>query len=338
MQLGPTMMRFAVLTALIAVTLASAQTPRSAGCTNATGSAGLFANTTSPCAQQTACETSYNTCIGTSNVANCTLAALCIGARITCLNAAAANTTGCVGLNGVHVSLLKVAAGDQLFNESDAYKSCAATACRWLNSTFSGAGTNCTLSFDTLCSSPVVAVATLLFRGNFTAILADPVKRQAFADAIGRDLSRALRVLVRIRRMFIAGTRRQAQQTLVVEVEAPGVSANNAAFKTAFAAVAANPSAFLTEASASYTALTGETLTVLKIGTGSSSAAFSSIPVPTTARPATTTTTTTSQAPPPTPATTRAPTVAPGTSTSSGSLARSLAAAAVVAVISALLF
>lgn len=331
------MMRFAVLTALIAVTLASAQTPRSAGCTNATGTAGLFANATSPCAQQTACEASFNTCIGTGTVANCTLATMCIGARFVCLNAAAANTTGCVGLNGVHMSLLKVAAGDQLFNESDAYKSCAATACRWLNSTFSGAGTNCTLSLDTLCGSPVVAVATLLFRGNFTAILADPVKRQAFADAIARDLSRALRVLVRIRRMFIAGTRRQAQQTLVVEVEAPGVSANNAAFKTAFAAVAANPSAFLTEASASYTALTGETLTVLKIGTGSSSAAFSSIPVPTTARPATTTTTTTSQAPPPTPETTRAPTVAPS-STSSGSIARSLAAAALVAVLSALLF
>lgn len=331
------MMRFAVLTALIAVTLASAQTPRTAGCTNATGTAGLFANTTSPCAQQTACEASFNTCIGTSTVANCTLAALCIGARVSCLNAAAANTTGCGGLNGVQLSLLKVASGQQLFNESDAYKSCAATACRWLNSTFSGAGTNCTLDFDHLCVSPVVAVATLLFRGNFTAILADPVKRQAFADAIGRDLSRALRVLVRIRRMFIAGTRRQAQQTLVVEVEAPGVSANNAAFKAAFDAVAANPGAFLTEASASYTALTGQTLTILKIGTGSSSAAFSSIPIPTTARPATTTTTT-SQAPPPTPATTRAPTVAPGTSTSSGSLARSLAAAAMVAVISALLF
>jgi hypothetical protein len=332
------MMRFAVLTALIAVTLASAQTPRSAGCTNATGTTGLFANSTSPCAQQTACEASFNTCIGTGTAANCTLAALCIGARVSCLNAAAANTTGCVGLNGVQLSLLKVAAGTQLFNESDAYMSCAATACRWLNSTFSGAGTNCTLDFDTLCVSPVVAVATILFRGNFTAILADPVKRAAFADAIGRDMSRALRVKCRVRRMFIAGTRRQAQQTLVVEIEAPGVAANNAAFKSAFDAVAANPGAFLTEASASYTSLTGQTLTILKIGTGSSSAAFSSIPVPTTARPATSAPTT--SAPPPTPAsnTTRAPTVAPTTSTSSGSLARSLAAAAMVAVISALLF
>jgi hypothetical protein len=232
------------------------------------------------------------------------------------------------------MSLLNVASGKQLFNESDAYKSCAASACHWLNATFAGAGTNCSLNTENLCLSPVVAVATILFRGNFTAILADAAKRAAFADAIGRDMSRALRVLCRVRRMFIAGTRRQAQQTLVVEIEAPGVSASNPAFKAAFDAVAANPGAFLTEASASYASLTGGTLTILRIGTGGSSTAFSSIPIPTTARPATTN----SSVPPPTPETTRAPVVAPGSSSTSGSLARSLAAAALVAIVSALLF
>jgi hypothetical protein len=328
------MMRLCVLAA-IAVSLVAAQTPRSAGCTNATGVNGLFENTTTPCAQQTQCTTAYTTCISQGgNTVNCTLAQGCIAARMACLFAASDNTTGCTGLNQVKLSLLTVASGKATFNNTDAFNSCKATACKWLNSTFSGAGTNCTLDYGKLCGSPIVVVATLLFQGNFTAILADPVKRKAFADAIAKDIAKALGVdVVVIRRMFIAGSRRQATQTLVVEVEVPGVSASNAAFAAAFAALAANPAAFLTSASAVYTSLTGQTLTILKIGTGTSSAAFSKIPVPTTARPATSAPTT---ARPTTNSNTtaRPATHAPGTS---GSVMASAIAAIVVAA-TALLF
>lgn len=329
------MMRLCVLAA-IAVSLVAAQTPKSAGCTNATGTNGLFENTTAPCAQQTQCTTAYNTCISQSTTLNCTLAQGCIAARMACLFAASDNTTGCTGLAAVKLSLMTVASGKATFNTTDAYNSCKATACKWLNGTFNGQGTNCTLDYGKLCGSPIAVVATLLFQGNFTAILADPAKRKAFADAIANDIARALRVdVVIIRRMFIAGSRRQATQTLVVEVEVPGVSASNAAFAAAFTALAANPGAFLTSASAVYTSLTGQTLTVLKIGTGTSSAAFSKIPVPTTARPATSAPSTArpgsnTTARPPTP-----PTPAPGSSSSS---IMASAVAAIVVAATALLF
>ena len=327
------MMRLCVLAA-IAVSLVAAQTPKSAGCTNATGSNGLFENTTAPCAQQTHCTTAYTTCISQSTTLNCTLAQGCIAARMACLMAASDNTTGCTGLAAVKLSLMTVASGKANFNTTDAFNSCKATACKWLNSTFAGQGTNCTLDYGKLCGSPIAVVATLLFQGNFTAILADPVKRKQFADAIANDIVRALRVdVVIIRRMFIAGSRRQALQTLVVEVEVPGVSASNAAFAAAFTALAANPGSFLTSASAVYTSLTGQTLTVLKIGTGSSSAAFSKIPVPTTARPATAVPST---ARPSGNTTARPPTPAPGSSSSASVMASAIAAIVVAAT--ALLF
>ena len=327
------MMRLCVLAA-IAVSLVAAQTPKSAGCTNATGSNGLFENTTAPCAQQTHCTTAYTTCISQSTTLNCTLAQGCIAARMACLMAASDNTTGCTGLAAVKLSLMTVASGKANFNTTDAFNSCKATACKWLNSTFAGQGTNCTLDYGKLCGSPIAVVATLLFQGNFTAILADPVKRKQFADAIANDIARALRVdVVIIRRMFIAGSRRQALQTLVVEVEVPGVSASNAAFAAAFTALAANPGSFLTSASAVYTSLTGQTLTVLKIGTGSSSAAFSKIPVPTTARPATAVPST---ARPSGNTTARPPTPAPGSSSSASVMASAIAAIVVAAT--ALLF
>jgi hypothetical protein len=238
------MMRFAVLSALIAVTLASAQTPRSVGCPLAVGTSGLFANTTSPCAQQTACETGFDNCLWNSALKNCTLASMCVGARIECMMAAAANTSGCVGLNGLHTSLLKVAAGDQQFSESDAYKSCAATACLWLNSSYLGFGTNCALNFGTLCPSPIFAVVSLLFRGNFTS----PVTRQSFAGAVALDMSRAFALPTRTRRVFIAGARRQSEQTIAVEIEVVGTSNNNAAFKTIVGRVAADAGWYLPNA------------------------------------------------------------------------------------------
>jgi hypothetical protein len=157
-----------------------------------------------------------------------------------------------------------------------------------LNDTFSGAGGGCPLNYQALCPSPIAVVATALFQGNFTAILNDPAKRKEFADAVALDVARAVRIEeVGIRRMSIAGSRRQARQTLIVEIAIPGVSANNAAFATAFAAFAANPAAALSSVSAAYSRFTGQTLTILRIGIGGGASAFSLIPVPTTGRPAT---------------------------------------------------
>lgn len=322
-------MRLCVLAAFIAAGLVAAQTPFH-GCTVPTGTTtGLYANTTvAACAQQTACITAYTACLGTGTTLNCTRAVECVGARYECMNAAAANTTGCPALTNLYLSIMQVSAGD-LWNSSAAYKSCAASACHALNETFSGLGTNCTIDNSLLCKSPVVFVATLLFSGNFTAILANSVQREAFAKAIAHDLSVALKIVgIYVSRMYIAGAKRQAAQTLVVEVQVPGVSSKNAAFQAAFTAVAANPSQFLTTASATYTAATGQTLTVLKVGAGTGSTAFSSIPVPTTAKPATSA--------PPSPPPTPAPFTNP-TTTTSGAVAQSVLAVA-VAVLAAMLF
>jgi hypothetical protein len=314
------------------------RTPRTFGCPEAVGYTGLFANTTNPCAQQTACETAFNTCMGNSTVANCTLASICIGARTACLIGAAANVSGCVGLNGLHSSVLKLDSETEIYSSSDAYRSCAATTCGWLRDTFSGAGIDCPLVYDSLCPFRPVAVVTLLLRGNFTAIVSDTVKRQAFGDAIARDFLifgiRAwtnLDVAVRVRRMFVSGTRRQqSEQTLVVETEVSGVSPKNTALRYSIAVLAGNRNVTRWEISKLYTNFTGQTLSFLNIAVGTSSTAFSASPVNvTTANPVPTTAN---------PATTRAPTMGPSTtSTSSGSIAGPLTAAAVIGFISALL-
>jgi hypothetical protein len=327
--------------AVIAACLVAAQ-PR-LGCPALSGSSALFTNTSSTCAQETACTNEWTTCIA-KNTTSCENAAICIATRFACLFTAAANTTGCRQLNNVQLALLRVSSGSQRFNASDAGLSCAASACRWLNESLAGnRGQNCSLDYDALCQSPIFAVATIVFRGNFSAILADPVKREALANAIRADFARALKLVIaqiRIRRLYIVGSRRQATQTLVAEVEVAGVSANNADFATTIAAIKANPGSFFTSTSSAYSSLNpGQTLEVTGVGVGTASAAFSSgIPTGTTAAPTTRASNTTAAPAGTTSApssTTRAPTASTTTTSGSGITSAVLAvvAAAVLAVV-----
>lgn len=311
--------------AIVAACLVAAQDVPRLGCPTLSGSTALFTNTSSTCTQATACGTDFTTCVA-KNTTSCENAVACIATRFTCLFTAAANTTGCRQLNNLQLSLLRVSAGSDRFNTSDAGASCHASACRWLNESLSSnLGRNCTIDYDALCQSPIFAVATIVFRGNFSAILADPVKREALANAIRRDFAKALKLVlaqIRIRKLYIVGSRRQAAQTLVAEVEVAGVSANNADFATTIAAIKANPSGFFSQTSSAYSSLNpGQTLQITGVGVGGASAAFSGgIPTGTTAAPATTTRASNSTAAPTTAGTTAAPTTrAPSASTTTTS-------------------
>jgi hypothetical protein len=256
----------------------SAQTPRTTDCAhvNATGnSTGVYGNSPRPCPAQLSCEMGYSTCLGTSAAVNCTLAAQCIAERMSCFNTAASDVVSCVGLNQLQLAQVAVASGQVMFNMTDVFKSCLATSCHLLNSSSSGLGSNCTLNYQTLCPSPVNTAVTLLLQGPFLPILVDSSQRAAFSNALGADLTNAFRIVTTVNRLFIAGSRRQAQQSVVAEVEVEGVSASYAPFRAAFGAVAGAPNEFLPHASALFMSFTGQPMTVLKIGIGSSSSAFS---------------------------------------------------------------
>jgi hypothetical protein len=360
--------RLCVLAAVLVASIASAATPFTDGCQSQSDTGRtVYANKTTGCTAVNTCSTNYAACLPTSETTvNCTRANECIGKFLTCLNGAV-DSTGCgTVLADLKLSLLSVTNGER-YNLSAAYKSCVATSCALVNESYSGGGANCTLDVTTLCVSPVNFIATLLLRGSFTAILADAGKRSRFEAALVSDLIRALNIdRITIRRMYIAGSKRQALQTLVVEVQVPGVSANNAAFAAAFTALKNSGSSWATSANAVYRAETGQDLVVLGVGAGGASSAFSSIPIPTTASPSTAAPTTRSptasttgspgatSAPPSGPSnTTRSPTgntpappprnttrspatASPSTgSSSSGASARSLVAAAAIAVLSA---
>jgi hypothetical protein len=359
--------RLCVLAAVLVASIASAATPFADGCQSQSDTGRtVYANKTTGCTAVNTCSTNYAACLPTSQTTvNCTRANECVGKFLMCLNGAV-DSTGCgTVLADLKLSLLSVTNGER-YNLSAAYKSCVATSCALVNESFIGGGANCTLDVTTLCVSPVNFIATLLLRGAFSAILADSTKRSKFEAALLADLFRALKIaLITIRRMYIAGSKRQALQTLVVEVQVPGVSANNAAFSAAFTALKNSGSSWATSANAVYKAETGQDLVVLGVGAGGASSAFSSIPIPTTASPPTPAPTTRSPtasttgspattgtppsgsnttrsptgstAAPPPRNTTRSPgTAAPSTgSSSSGASARSLVAAAAIAVLSA---
>jgi hypothetical protein len=335
-------MRFSVLAVLLFAGAALGSTTDSCGA--AMGTQKLYANTTGTiCTAASTCYTTYCTCLGATHSSglmcttpttkpSCATATKCVTDVMTCLNKASGDMT-CSNLKDLHLSILSLESGLKLYNESMAYYACRYRSCSLINET---AG-NCTISYDSVCVAPVIFRGTLLLKGNFTAILASPEQRELLAKAIEKDLIKTLGFVdVFVNRLYAYGTpenlrppfrtrapatrRRQGDQALVIEYEVPGVSSKNTNFNSKLAVVAANGN-WLVEAKSEYSTLTGgQTLTFLGASEGTGSGAFSSGKLNSLVG---------SLTPAPVPVT---------PSPTSGAAMQSLLAAAVVALLSAMLF
>jgi hypothetical protein len=323
----------AVVAVLLAVAASAASTFQ-VGC-GVMPKVSLFGNSSLKCSKGDECLAAYCKCIsapvgnnftcGASTKApNCTVATACIASRTACINKAADDAT-CVSLKDLKMSNLAVAGG-QLYSASAAFASCKYDTCIALNTT---AG-NCTLDFNALCASPVVFIGTLRLKGDFSKLLSDPVASKAFVAALEADLAKSLGVahVVIIRIYISAKSRRQAQQTLIIEFSVPGVSAQNAAFASALAAVASGNGSWLVAALAAYKAVYGASasFTFAGIAAGSASTAFSKVVSKAGSKPK------------PVSKPGSKPTGSSDDSSASGAASQSVVAAVVVAVIGAMLF
>jgi hypothetical protein len=245
----------------------------------------------SQCAGAQTCTSPFQLCIQPLfNQSRCSEVGSCIQRRIACLNAAATNSSQCTMALTIRFEMLGLAAGSSTYYPSSTlYLACKVASGVWLNESSLG---QCDPQdyLTEACRAPVSTNISISFQGTFS-FLSQQESKQRFFAALTTDLTKVFTpAKVSLTRVFVAGRRRQALQTLIAQANLDGVSSLSSAFLQRYSAIALNPQAYFSLVSSAYNQLTGGGLLVvsamaidtLDSGTGPLAATFNYTLSPTT--------------------------------------------------------